>query len=123
VKHGKRIERLEKLFAASLDKEAPLVDPDTAAVLDEYGFMKQAMSDRSYRGSLSGLVKIEPRNVAREFYGRPYTQREFRELAISRALQKRGRSPAEIADLMDAYLAFFEEGFEGARDKYIGAID
>jgi hypothetical protein len=43
-----------------------------------------------------------------EFYGRPYTMREGRELAICRALEKHGHSTKEIAELIPEYLALFE---------------
>jgi hypothetical protein len=83
------------------------------AVLDELSGMGAMMSDSSYRGSPNGLVKIEPRDIAREFYGREYTEREFLELAIVRALEKRGCPEETIEDYKPGLLEFFaEEGGE-----------
>ena len=83
------------------------------AVLDELSGMRAMMSDSSYRGSPNGLVKIEPRDIAREFYGREYTEREFLELAIVRALEKHGCPEETIEDYKPGLLEFFaEEGGE-----------
>jgi hypothetical protein len=115
--NGKRLAKLEQLFAATTDEVSTLhVDPDLTAIVDEYALMKSAMAENN---SIGG-VKVEPVNKAWEFYGRPYTQREFRELAISRALEKRGRSAYEIAERMGEYLNLLDEG---GRDQHIGAID
>jgi len=46
----------------------------------------------------------EPEDVLQKVLGDTYTQREFDELAISRALEKRGRTTREIAKLIPAYL-------------------
>jgi len=111
--NGKRLAKLEQLFAATTDEVSTLhVDPDLTAIVDEYGSMKSQMGDKSSRGG----VPIEPVNVALDFYGRPYSQREFRELAIARALEKRGYSAAEIAERMEAHLALLEEG---GRDEHM----
>jgi hypothetical protein len=114
--NGRRLERLEKLYEASTDERYSPIDPDLAAVLDEYGCMKADMSEKRYRGG----IQIEPVNAAAEVFGPAYTQQQFRSLTISRVLEKRGRSAAEIAERMDEYLALFEEG---DRDEHIGAID
>jgi hypothetical protein len=79
------------------------------AVLDELSDLRATMSERSYRGSPNGLVRIEPRDLAREFYGRDYTDKEFLELATVRALAKLGRSEEEIEDLKPGLLEFFTE--------------
>jgi hypothetical protein len=76
--------------------------------MDEYGSMKAARAENHFRGSPKGLVKIEPRELAREHYGRPYTKSEFDELAIRRGLEKRGcYSPSEMDELTEEWLEFF----------------
>ena len=55
--------------------------PDFVAIMAEYGSMKAARAENHFRGSPKGLAKIEPRDIAFEHYGRPYTKREFDELA------------------------------------------
>jgi hypothetical protein len=115
--NGKRLDRLEQLFAATTDEATALhIDPEICAVMDEYGQMKADMAENVSRGG----VEIKPVNAAAELYGPDYTQKQFRELAISRALEKRGRSACEIAERMGPYLEFLDEG---GRDKHIGAID
>jgi hypothetical protein len=76
--------------------------------MDEYGSMKAARAENHFRGSPNGLVKIEPRDLALEHYGRPYTKREFDKLAIRRGLEKRGcYSPSEMDELTEEWLEFF----------------
>jgi hypothetical protein len=118
--NDQRLDQLERLFEASTDARYQPIDPDFLAIFDEYSAMKGSMAEQRFRGSASGPVTVAPVNAAYEFYGRPYTQREFRELAIARGLEKRGRSAAEIAELMDTYLELFAQG---GGDQHIGAID
>jgi hypothetical protein len=107
----RRIEALEKLLAQNSAGEDSTLSPLVVAVLNEYGAMGAMMSDNSYRGSPNGLVKIEPRDVAREFYGGDYTEREFRELAILRALEGLGYEGEQIDERTPELLTLFE-GFD-----------
>ena len=104
-----RLERLEGRLKPDIcvDMTRP-PDPDVVAVLDTFSGMRSMMSDRSYRGSPTGLVKIEPRDVAREHYGRDYTEREFLELAVNRALEGLGYEEEELGERMPGLLALFE---------------
>jgi hypothetical protein len=107
-----RLEHLEGRVRSEngADMSGPL-RPDVVAVLNEYSSMRAMMSDNSYRGSPNGLVKIEPRDVAREFYGGDYTEREFRELAILRALEGLGYEGEQIDERTPELLTLFE-GFD-----------
>jgi hypothetical protein len=118
--NDQRIDQLERLFEAASDERYQPMDPDLLAIMDEYAVMKRGMGEQRYCGSPSGPVTIEPVNAAAQVFGPVYTQEQFRSLAISRGLEKRGRSAAEIASLMDDYLEFFAQG---GRDEHIGAID
>jgi hypothetical protein len=116
----RRLDQLEQLFEASTDERHQPMDLDLLAVMDEYTCMKAGMAEQRYRGSPSGPVRVVPVNAAAQVFGTIYTHEQFRSLAISRGLEKRGRSAAEIAERMDAYLEFFAEG---GRDEHIGAVD
>jgi hypothetical protein len=105
--HG-RIEALEKLLAQTSTEEDSALSPLVVAMLDEYSAMGAMMSNQSYRGSPRGLVKIEPRDVAREHYGRDYSEQEFRELAIIRALGGLGYDAEQIDEWVPELLAVFE---------------
>jgi hypothetical protein len=57
-----------------------------------------------------GGTKIEPEDKVREFYGRDdYSFREHWTLAVARALEKRGYSEPEIAELTAYWMAFCDE--------------
>jgi hypothetical protein len=116
VTHEKRIAALEKLLdAGEANPMARPMRPEVVAVLDEFSSMRAMMSDKSYRGSPNGPVKIEPRDVAREWYGGDYTKQEFRELAVLRALEGLGFEDSEIDERMPELLAMFEE-FDRSRE-------
>jgi hypothetical protein len=101
----RRVERLEELFQPSSGKQTRhWPPPDFVAIIDEYSSMKAAMAENCSRGG----VKIEPRDVAYEYFGGPYTKSEFDELAIRRGLEKRRcYSPSEIDELTEEWLEFF----------------
>ena len=108
--HEKRIVALEKRLGVRDCGEAnPMArprNPEVVAVLDEYSGMRAMMSDKSYWGSPNGLVKIEPRDVAQEFYG-DYTQREFLELAVVRALEGLGYPDEKIDERLSKLVEMF----------------
>jgi hypothetical protein len=107
--HKRRIEALERQFAESSAgaRTTSGPDPDNVAVLDELAALKGSMAVH-YRGSKDGLLRIEPENIPQKILGDNYTVREFRELAISRALRKCGYSQAEVSERMPHYLERFE---------------
>jgi hypothetical protein len=100
-----KLERLERLLVTSSEDDWTRrpIHPDALAILDEIESLKQ--------GSrwISGKVKVEPEDEALAHFGRPYTDRELCELAVARALEKRGRTTAEIAEERGAWLAYFGE--------------
>ena len=104
-----RIAALEQLVAhaAAKDDAAAFHDSDEVAVLNELSDMRVMMSDRSYRGSPNGPIKIEPRDVAREYYGRDYARREHLELAILRALEGKGYDEETIGERTPDLLEVF----------------
>jgi hypothetical protein len=104
----RRIEALEKLLAQNSAGEDSTLSPLVVAVLNEYGAMGAMMSDKSYRGSPNGPLKIEPRDVAREHYGRDYSEQEFRDLAVMRALGGLGYDDEQIDERAHTLLAVFE---------------
>jgi hypothetical protein len=91
--NGKWIERLERIFETSADERYSPIDPDDLAIIEEAEGMIGGPDD-----------------------GGPPRGREFFELAIARALEKRGRTAAEIAETMAGWLADFEEA--GGGDSY-----
>jgi hypothetical protein len=99
----KRVQALEKRFAEPGGAHARGPNPDTIAVLDELAALR-ASEAVHHRGG----VPIETGNIPQKILGDNYTRREFRELAVSRALKKRGYSEAEVAERMPHYLAEFE---------------
>lgn len=113
--NDKRLEHFERLITPSSADHA-LIDPDAVAVLDELASLKEGPHWR--RG-----VKVEGRDKAREFYGRPYTHREYHELGVSRALEKRGHPPAQIAEAMDGWMMFFEQEYGHGFDEIMGPND
>jgi hypothetical protein len=103
--------RLRKL-EDRLQPEHPMrqpISPEWGAVIEEFSDMKAMMCDQSYRGSPNGLVKIEPRDVAREFYGREYTNREFLELSVLRALKNLDYPDEKIDERLPALVEAFAE--------------
>jgi hypothetical protein len=82
----RQIERLEQLFQASSDKRYAPIDPDDLAIIEEAHSMIGGPDDDG-----------------------PPRSREFFELAIARALEKRGRTTHEIAEKIAAHLGTFEE--------------
>jgi hypothetical protein len=88
--NSRRIERLEKLLEASAEEAWQPINPDDLAILEEAEGMIGGPDD-------SG----PPRGP------------EFFELAISRALEKRGRTTKEIAKELDRWLQDFEEAGGG----------
>jgi hypothetical protein len=119
-----RLERLEGRVkpGTGVDTSRPM-RADVVAVLNEYSAMRSRMSEKSYRGSPDGPVWIPPRDIAREHYGRDYTEKEFLELAIVRALEGLGFEGSEIDERMPELLAMFEElgrSREGGRGIAIG---
>jgi hypothetical protein len=120
-----RIAALEQLVAhtAAKDDAAAFHDSDEVAVLNELSDMQAMMSESSYRGSPNGLIKIEPRDVAREYYGRDYTRREYLELAILRALEGKGYDEETIEertpDLLEVFTVLWVVyGDEGGGASY-----
>ena len=107
-----RLERLEGRVRPDTGADmSESLNPDVVAVLNAYSDLKAAMSDKGYRGSPNGLVKIEPRDVAREHYGRDYSEQEFRELAVIRALEGLGYEGEQIDERTPELLTLFE-GFD-----------
>jgi hypothetical protein len=101
--NDRRIERLEKLFAAAEDDKYQSVDPDFTAIDREFRALGQGPYWR-------GGVKIEPPDEIEEYYGRgDYTKREHFELAVRRGLEKRGYASAQIAEQMGKWMAIWDE--------------
>jgi hypothetical protein len=98
----RRVDELERAFRGSDDAYSP--DPDLVAIWDELASLKASRAVR-YRGG----VRQEPEDIPAKLLGPDYTRRELRELAISRAFEKQGRSAAEIAELIETWLARFED--------------
>jgi hypothetical protein len=89
---GRRLEKLERLLEVSEDEAWKPIPPDDRAILAEAEDMIGGPDD-------SG----------------PPRGREFFELAIARALERRGRTAREISETMAEWLADFEERGEGSR--------
>jgi hypothetical protein len=106
----RRLGHLEERLQPSSEKQARRgPPPDFVAIMDELASMKAARAENCSRGG----VKIEPRDIAFEHYGRSYTKREFDELAIRRGLGKRGcYSPEEMDEKTEDWLEFFEVPIE-----------
>jgi len=83
---GRRLEKLERLLEVSEDEAWKPIPPDDLAILAEAEDMIGGPDD-------SG----------------PPRGREFFELAIARALERRGRTAREISETMAGWLADFEE--------------
>jgi hypothetical protein len=87
---GRRLEKLERLLEVSEDEAWKPIPPDDRAILTEAEDMIGGPDDNG-----------PPRGP------------EFFELAISRALSKRGRSAAEIAETIARWRADLEEAGGG----------
>jgi hypothetical protein len=112
-----RLERLEGRVGSNIGMNmAGSLDPDVVAVLNAYGDLKAAMSDRGYRGG----VPLAPVNRAAEVYGPSYTQEQFRELAIRTGLEGRGYDEEEVAERVPEFLELFGSWDD---DLHIGAVD
>jgi hypothetical protein len=99
----KRVERLEQQFAEATEGRPIGPDPDLVAIFDELSLLKSSRAVR-YRGG----VRLEPENLPEKLLGEDYTREQLLELAIARALEKRGYSTAEIAEGIQLYLRRFE---------------
>jgi hypothetical protein len=86
---GRRLEKLERLLEVSEDEAWKPIPTDDRAILAEAEDMIGGPDD-------SG----------------PPRGREFFELAIARALERRGRTAREISETMAGWLADFEESEE-----------
>jgi hypothetical protein len=95
--NNRHLERLEQLFQSSMDDRYAPIDPDDLAIIEEARNVIGGPDDDG-----------------------PPRSREFFELAIARALEKRGRTTSEIAEKIATDLAAFGEW---GRDKRMGAID
>ena len=103
VTFERRARALEQLFAETSEARRIGPDPDLAAIFDELSSLRSSQAVR-YRGG----VRIEPENLPEKLLGEDYTCEQLRELAIARALEKRGYSTAEIAEGIQHYLRRFE---------------
>jgi hypothetical protein len=90
--NDKRLERLEKLLQVSAKDDPMLrpIDPTALAILEEAESMIGGPDD-------SGPVRGH----------------EFLELAVARALEKRGRTTAEIAEELGQWMTLFDEARGG----------
>jgi len=107
----RRLEKLEELYAAreqgdECDHTSYL---DIFAVFDEISALKVDPTD--------------PHNPALGHFGRPYTQREAKELAVARGLEKRGYTAAEIAERLEGYVEYLSKGEDGGYVQHIGTAD
>jgi hypothetical protein len=98
----RRVDELERAFRGSEDAYSP--DPDLIAVLDELSALKSSRAVRYRAGQ-----RIEPEDIPAKLLGPDYSRRELLELAISRAFEKQGRPAREIAELIETWLARFED--------------
>jgi hypothetical protein len=103
VTFEKRARALEQMFAETTEARPIGPDPDWVAIMDELSALKSSRAER-YRGG----VRIEPEDIPARILGSDYTPEELRELAILRALEKRGKSPVEIAELIPVWVERFE---------------
>jgi hypothetical protein len=100
-----RVERLlAELSAASESHHSSAWRKDLFAIFDELSSLRSSQAVH-YRGG----VRIEPQNLPQKYLGDNYTPEELRELAISRALEKRGYSTAEVGELLPQWVVLFED--------------
>jgi hypothetical protein len=112
-----RTSRVERLLAeqASLEAhrsearyaERTWRDPfrlDLFAIFDEISVLKSSRAVHYRAGQ-----RIEPVDIPGRLLGEDYTPEQLRELAISRALEKRGYSTAEVAELLPQWVVLFED--------------
>jgi hypothetical protein len=98
-------ERVDKLEKGENENSAPQgPDPDFAAILDELASLRVSGAVH-YRAG----VRIQGEDIPRQILGEGYTRLQLRELAISRAFGKQGRSATEIAELLPLWLERFED--------------
>jgi hypothetical protein len=104
VSLDRRIEALEKIFAKAGETGARSgPDPDMIAIFDELALLRSSQATHFRAG-----VRIEPTDLPEKLLGPGYSRREFRELAVARALEKRGRTAGEIGELLPVWLEWFD---------------
>ena len=103
MKHDKHLEKLEKLLESSNDDRYTPVHPDFVAFDAELPVVAPAPHWK-------GGVEVEQPDEALAHYGRLYSQREYYELTMRRALTNMGcYSDDEITERTAAWMAWFEE--------------
>ncbi len=102
--NGRRLEKLEKLLESlDSDRYAP-IHSDFLAFDEELTVVAPAPH-------WVGNTKVEEKDEAYAHFGRSYSQREYFELTMRRALAKRGcYSDEEVAERTAAWMAWFEKG-------------
>jgi hypothetical protein len=107
--HERHLERLKAMLQSAEDSKYAPIDPDFLAFDEEFSRIAPQP------GWKDGTTHTYP-DHALAYYGRPYSEREYFQLAMRRALQKRGcYSEEEVDERLGAWMAWFKEN--GALDE------
>jgi hypothetical protein len=112
--HERHLERLKAMLQAKDDSKYAPIDPDFVAFDEEFS---RAAPPPRWKGS----VKVEYPDEALAYYGRPYSQREYFQLAMRRALTKRGcYSEEETDQRLAQWMAAFREMGPLSEERCLG---